>query len=614
MSSCIIGTCGHIDHGKTSIIKAINGFEGDTLREEKERGITIDLSFSNISRGDKNIAFIDVPGHEKLVKNMISGAFGFDSVMIVVSAAEGIKAQTVEHLEILKLLGVKDALLVISKKDLVSERELASKMVEIQAFIAKYNFNIQAVVPVSVYDEASIGKLKEKLFSLELTHKEEQNFFRLYIDRAFSLKGKGSIVTGTVLGKEITLNDTLIVCESNKTCKIKNMQVHGRDVDIADLSNRVALNLSSVDAKDLKKGFLLSKKGYLRGFRTIDIHFSSLGENNKLQHNKNYTVYIGSKRFEVKVTLFGSKKGLEEGLEEGFATLKASQNIFSVYGEKLIIREGNRTLAGATVLNPIADPLRKKQKRQLLNALEEKDFPKAYVILLEAHKKGLGLVSSAQRFSLSHEEALEKAKVLENCFVDEKELIIYPILSQKIIINTVRAIYEKNPYALLSIASLKLRLTWTSASFIEASLQTLLEEGFLIKVQNLYKSADIKEDLSEVLEKRILKRLQEEDIAPTAPYNIYDELDLDRKSGDAILRSLCSKKELVRLEHNLFIHAQSLNRIITGMKGIIKDEGYIHIKNFKEKYPLSRKYLIAYLDYLDKFSDINNENGKRYFI
>ena len=124
MSSYIIGTCGHIDHGKTSIIKAINGFEGDTLKEEKERGITIDLSFSNISQGDKNIAFIDVPGHEKLVKNMISGAFGFDSVMIVVSVAEGIKPQTVEHLEILKLLGVKDAVLVISKKDLVSEEVL----------------------------------------------------------------------------------------------------------------------------------------------------------------------------------------------------------------------------------------------------------------------------------------------------------------------------------------------------------------------------------------------------------------------------------------------------------------------------------------------------------
>jgi len=608
MSSYIIGTCGHIDHGKTSIIKAINGFEGDTLKEEKERGITIDLSFSNISQGDKNIAFIDVPGHEKLVKNMISGAFGFDSVMIVISAAEGIKPQTVEHLEILKLLGVKDAVLVISKKDLLSEEELNSKIVEIQAFVAKYQFNIQAIIPVSIYDEVSIENLKEKLFSLELKNREEENFFRLYIDRVFSIKGQGSIITGTVLGKEITKKDKLFICDINKACKIKNMQVHAQDVEVAKISNRVALNLTNVDAKALKRGFLLSKKGYLRGFKKIDISFNTLGEY-LLQHNKNYTIYIGSKHLEAKVTLFGSI----ESLDEGFATIKADKEIFSIYGEKLIIREGNKTIAGATILNPISDPLRKSQKLQLLNALEEKDFPSAYVILLEAHKKGLGLVSSAQRFALSHEEALQKAKLLENCFIDEKELIIYPLTTQKIIIDFIQAIYEKNSYALLSISSLKLRLPWASDSFIETSLQHLLNTGLLIKENNLYRSANTKEDLSTVLEERILKRLQDEDIAPTAPYNIYDNLDLDRKSGDNILKALCSKKEVVRVEHNLFIHALSLSKIIAEMKNIIKEDEYIDIKNFKERYPLSRKYLIAYLDYLDKFSEIKKEDGKRYF-
>lgn len=388
------------------------------------------------------------------------------------------------------------------------------------------------------------------------------------------------------------------------------MQVHGNDVKNAKISNRVALNLANIDAKVLKKGFLISEKGYLRGFKNIDISFRTLSENTTLQHNKNYTVYIGAKRFEAKVTLFDST----EGSEEGFATIKTDKDIFSVYGEKLIIRDGNRTIAGATVLNPIADPLRKKQKLQLLNALQERDFPSSYLILLEAHKKGLGLVSSAQRFALSHEEALHEAKALENCFVDEKALILYPIKTQKIIIDTVRAIYEKNPYALLSVSSLKLRLSWASERFIEASLQHLLEKNILTKENNLYKSTEIKEDLSSVLETRILERLKEESIAPTAPYNIYDDLDLDRKIGDAMLKSLCSKKEVLRVEHNLFIHAQSLSQIIVEMKSIIQEKGYIDIRNFKEKFPLSRKYLIAYLDYLDQFSEIKNEEGKRFFV
>ena len=157
-------------------------------------------------------------------------------------------------------------------------------------------------------------------------------------------------------------------------------------------------------------------------------------------------------------------------------------------------------------------------------------------------------------------------------------------------------------------------MPWASEHFIEASLQHLIEEKLLIKENNLYRSTTVKEDFSSVLEERILERLQKEDIAPTAPYNIYDDLDLDRKSGDNILKTLCSKKEVVRVEHNLFIHAQSLSKIIAEMKNIIKEDEYIDIKNFKERYPLSRKYLIAYLDYLDKFSEIKKENGKRFFM
>ena len=607
MSSYIIGTCGHIDHGKTSIIKAMNGFEGDTLKEEKERGITIDLSFSNISRGDRNIAFIDVPGHEKLVKNMISGAFGFDSVMIVVSAAEGIKPQTVEHLEILKLLGVRDAILIISKKDLVSREELHSKIDEIQAFVAKYAFNIQAVLPVSIYDNISIEALKEKLFSLALKNREEEHFFRLYIDRVFSMKGQGCVVTGTVLGKEITPQEKLLVCDINKTCKIKNMQVHSQNAEIAKISHRVALNLANVDAKALKKGFLLSKKGYLRGFRNIDIAFSTLGENRKLRHNKNYAIYIGAKRFEAKVTLFD----LTEGAEEGFATIKAEQDLFAVYGEKLIIRDANRTIAGATVLNPIADPLRKKQKLRLLEALEKQDFRSAYEVLLEAHRHGLGLVSSAQRFALSHEEALQQAKMLEDVFVDEKALVVYPLRTQGEIVETIRTIYEKNPYALLSEASLKLRLPWAGSAFIASAFQILTEEGLLKEEENLYSSTDVTEDLSTVLKTHILKRLEEEGFSPSAPNNIYDDLDVDRTYGDRILRSLCNRKRVIKLQHNLFIHTENLGKIVAEMRKIMQEEGYIDIRNFRERHALSRKYLVAYLEYLESFSDIVRERDKR---
>ncbi|MCK9490950.1 MAG: selenocysteine-specific translation elongation factor [Sulfurimonas sp.] len=608
MSNLIIGTCGHIDHGKTSLIKALNGFDGDSTKEEKKRGITIDLSFSNITKGEKNIAFIDVPGHERLVKNMIAGAFGFDCVLIVVSAFEGIKPQTIDHLEILKLLGVRDAVLVLSKKDLVSVDELEAKLKDIEEFVKSYEFDIKFSMGVSVFDEDSIIDLRDNLFKLEASSKEEENFFRYYVDRAFSLKGAGTVVTGSVLGKPIAVNEKLFICDLQKEIKVKNLQVHESDVEVAKISNRAAINISGLDAKSVQRGFIISKKGYLRGFKSIDISFSVIADK-ALHHNRNYSIYIGSKKLDAKILLFNS----EDSLQSGYANIKSDEEIFSIFGEKIIIRDGNVSVAGGVVLNPIHDPMKKQQKLLLLEALDKKDIAKAYEILTEVHKKGLGLISSAQRFALSHSDALKAAKELKNSFIDEKELVIYPLSTKDLIYKNIKNIYTKNQYALLSNSSIKLRLKWASEGFIEVVLDELEEEGFLIKDANLYRSNEIKEDFTSSLLNIVLERLEKESLAPTAPYNIYDDLDLDRKMGDDILKRLCAKKQVIRLQHNIFIHHRSLGMIVDAMKSIIKKDGYVDLANLKEKYDLSRKYLIAYLEYLDNFSDITRDANKRVF-
>jgi len=609
MTNFIIGTCGHIDHGKTSLIRALNGFEGDTTSEEKQRGITIDLSFSNMQKGHQNIAFIDVPGHEKLVKNMIAGAFGFDCVMIVISAAEGIKPQTVEHIEILNLLGVKNAVVVLTKKDLVDKASLEAKKEEISLFLKAYDFNILLFQCVSIYDELSIEELKSNLFKLNAQSKTQENFFRYYIDRVFSSKGAGTVVTGTVLGKPIQLNDKLFICDLKKEVKVKNLQVHNDNVLEANISNRAAINLQGVQTHELQRGMLLSQKGYLRGFNTLDIHFNAL-KNKTLKHNQTYTVFIGSKKIDAKILLFNTT----ESLETGFATLKSEEELFCIFGEKLILRQGNETIAGGVVLNPINDPLKKYNKLKLLEALKQNNIVHAYEILLESHKKGLGLISSAQRFALSHEEALNIALKLNNSFIDKKALVLYPLSSKTTLKEIIANIYKKNQYALLSVASLALRLKWASENLIESVLLDLAYENILVKEGNLYKNAHIKEDLSQALHDVVLNRLIQEDISPTAPYNIYDDLDIDRKMGDTILKSLCAKKQVIRLQHNLFIYANSLNKIVNEMTQIIKKEGYIDINNFKGNFQLSRKYLITYLDYLDNFSNIKKIENRRVFV
>ena len=609
MSNIIIGTAGHIDHGKTALIRALNGFEGDSTNEEKQRGITIDLSFSNLTRAERNIAFIDVPGHEKLIKNMIAGAFGFDYVMLVVSSKEGLMPQTIEHIEILSLLGIKNLILVITKKDLVDEKTLKEQEDKIVEFLNEFEFNIKFIKAVSIYDEKSIEDLKNTLFTISNSTKNEENFFRFYVDRVFSVKGSGTVVTGTVLGKKIELEEKVFIPHLQKETKIKNIQVHNQNAIEANISSRAALNLSSVDINSLQRGDIITKKGFLRGFDTIDISFKCL-KNKKLNHNQTYTLFIGAKKIDAKVLLFDSLTSLEDG----FATLKMDEKIFTVFGEKVILRSANDTICGGVILNPIYDPMNKNQKRDLLKNLYKKDFKNAFKILLEAHKRGLGVVSSTQRFALSHDESLEFANSLEDVFVDKKELVIYPIKTKDEIVEFIKNIYIKNSYALLSSSSINLRVPWASIEFINSALDDLVQNGFLVKEGQLYKNANIKEDITKELENIFLNRLKIEDITPTAPYNIYDDLDIDRKLGDDILKSLTAKKDVIRLQHNLFIHSQSLNKIIKSMREIIKQDGFIEIFNFKQRFDLSRKYLVCYLDYLDNFSDIKKVENRRVFL
>ncbi|MCV6608451.1 MAG: SelB C-terminal domain-containing protein, partial [Campylobacterales bacterium] len=509
------------------------------------------------------------------------------------------------HLEIISLLDVKDLIIVISKKDLISKEQLSELYDEIDTYLENFDFRYTKIA-VSIYLPESIDKLKEALFQLDLKSKPEENFFRYYVDRVFSPKGIGTVVTGTVLGKSIETGDKVFICELEKETKVKNIQVHNETKPEAFVSNRAALNLSNVDYKKIKKGFLICQKGFLRGFDSVDIYFESL-DLKKLIHNREYSVFIGSKKLNGKVLFYD----VDCDGKNGLAKIKLEEKIFSIYGEKIIIREENQTIAGGIILNPINDPMKKSQKKEFLQYLEKKDLKKAFEVLINVHKKGFGLVSSYQRFGKNHEDVLEIANSLENVFIDEKELVVYPSETENIIKETIIEIFKKNSYALLSPTSLSLRIKWASENLIENTLEILVKEKILKKESGLYSNLEIKEDLLDVLKNRVLQRLKDEGFTPTAPYNIYDDMYIDRKTGDGILKDLSKSKNVVRLQHNIFIEGENLSKVVDIMRGIIDEHGFIDIKLLKESLSISRKYLIAYLDYLDQFSDIKKEDNKR---
>ena len=267
-ANVIVGLCGHIDHGKTSFIKAINNYDGDSRSDEKQKGITIDISFSNITLGDKNISFIDTPGHEKLVKNMIKAAFGIDVLIMLIAIDDGIMPQTIEHINIAKLLGINRVIVFLSKCDLLNdENKISSLKAEIDRLFSKLEMELLSINKFSIYDLESIENAKKILFALE-GNKKSGLFFRFYCDRVFIKKGHGVVVTGTSLG-EISKGSKILICDNNKEATIKNMHTHNLEIANSFFNQRLALNLS-IDIDSIESGFLLSSKGILRGFDRID--------------------------------------------------------------------------------------------------------------------------------------------------------------------------------------------------------------------------------------------------------------------------------------------------------------------------------------------------------
>ncbi|PAF51951.1 selenocysteine-specific translation elongation factor [Helicobacter sp. 13S00477-4] len=615
----IVGLGGHIDHGKTSLVKALNGFDGDQRTEEKQRGITLDISFSNLSLPEtktnpsRNISFIDVPGHEKLIKNMIAGAFSIDVFLLIIDVREGIKPQSIEHLQIADILGIPLAICILSKIDLLPKPQIPPnlKIKITDTFSNLKNTKLHSINPFSIYDAQTHTQLKNILYSIPKPIKKTIPFFRYYIDRSFSLKGLGSIVTGSILSGSVDKNEQIYICDLDLEVGIKHINNHQESVEAGITGQRIALNLKNIQSQNLKRGFLLSKKGYIRGFDTIDVVIYPLIQTNL--HNTNVDFFIGAKKCSAKISLLQELTD-HQNKTQLLATLKTSEKIFSIFDENFILRDGKRTIAGGKILNPITDPMKKKQKCIYLNYLLKKDFKNAFLFCSSVHKHGFGLISSTQRFGLTHQDSLKIAYSLNEIFIDAKNLIIYHPKAFQKIQTDILSTFEKNKNALLSATSIQQKNKWASIDFIQNALQSLEQKDKINKHQNLWisKKNNIK-NISEYLTNIIYDNIHSQGFTPLAPYDLYQSLDIDAKSADKALKTLCSSKKIIRLQHNLFITQKNLSVFQQIMRSMIEEYGYIDIAILKQKFVFSRKYLIAYLDSLDSFDDISNTQGKRTF-
>lgn len=603
MNSLIIGTAGHIDHGKTALIKSLNGFEGDQNPNEKVRKITIDLSFSHLQNKNKNIAFIDVPGHENLVKTMISGAYAFDATLLVVASDDGIMPQTKEHLQILSILGVSRIVLCITKCDLTDTVRQKYVENEVRNFVKNFkNLTILKSFFISIKDLSGVSGLREFLFTIEPIKRVDSEILHYYIDRVFSLKGFGTIVTGSLISGILRKNEKIYNCDLDKSFIVKNLQIHDENVEIASSPNRVAINL---DAKisELEKGQIFSKKGFFRGFNECDCVF--YGE---IFHKQNVIFCVGSRQIAATALI------LSENENEKFITFKFEKEIFVKFNEHFVVLASSRVIGGGDILNPVTEPLKKSQKIALLCELKDKNFIKVFEILSSSHKHGFGLISSFQRFDMTHENALKIARNLKNAIIDENSLCIYDKSAVGDLKDFIKFIVSKNDRAVISAQSLALKISWASPFLCDLTLNELIKDKILQKNGNLFIKfgADFYE-ITQSMENKIFEILSCGGIAPIAPYNIYDELEIDRTCGDNAMKKLTKAGKIVRITHNVFLTDQNLQKLIKKMRSIIASRGFVNVSVLKDELGISRKFLIAYLEYLDFFDDIKKDGNNRIF-
>lgn len=498
MRNIIIGTAGHIDHGKTTVVKGLTGKDTGTLPEEKARGMTIDLGFTffTLSNGRK-VGIVDVPGHEKFIKNMAAGVTGIDLILFVIACDDGIKPQTLEHADIIKILGVKKGLILLTKRDLADEERAAQLKEDVRELFKNSYLENSKILEISTKDAQSFEKLKEVLEKeiLEIEeNRDEIKDFRLDIDKVFSIKGFGTVVTGTSKNSKISIGDTVMIYPQQKEVKIKGIENHGNKVETLEAGNRCALNIN-MDSKEIKRGNIISKKNSLIISNRLDCVFTLLKRSSNFKNNQRVRINIGTEELIGRVKIFledeilsGDKKYVQIELEK--------ESAFSV-GDIGIVRSFSpvETIGGIEIINIPKERVKRKDLKYLerLEILSSKNkYKKIESIVLNnenifTDKESISLLLGEKISEKEIENSQNIEKISDNIYVNTERL---ENLKNKIL-EYIEQYHEKYPL---------------SVGIKRSELKNRFFENFSIKVYNIALEYFIEKNIIEVSGEYISKK------------------------------------------------------------------------------------------------------------
>ncbi|HEY2462224.1 MAG TPA: selenocysteine-specific translation elongation factor [Candidatus Acidoferrum sp.] len=414
--SIIVGTAGHVDHGKSALVEALTGTHPDRLAEEKRRGITIDLGFAFLEHGGVRFGFVDVPGHERFVSNMLAGAAGLDVMLLVIAADESIKPQTREHFDICRLLGVQRGAVALAKSDLVDVDTVELVRMEVEEYLRGSFLEQAPIVPVSAKAGTGLSELKAALLRAagQVTGKDASRYLRLPIDRAFAIKGFGAVVTGTLVSGAVSAGDEVELFPRGERLRVRGVQSGGHSVERAVAGQRTAVNLAGIEHTALKRGMALAAPGKFRATKRIDARLELLSSAAKLKHRSRVHFHIGTAETIAEVLLYGQGE-LAPG-QNRLAQFRLQDEVLALPGDRFIVRQFSPviTIGGGVVLDPLARRILLKDtgRQAFLETLERGDHAEILAAMTERAPMGLAFVDIAARTGWRDEEIRTVAKAL----------------------------------------------------------------------------------------------------------------------------------------------------------------------------------------------------------
>lgn len=620
MKNIIIGTAGHIDHGKTTLIKALTGRNTDRWEEEQRRGITIDLGFTwfDLPGGDR-AGIIDVPGHEKFINNMVAGVVGMDLVLLVIAADEGIMPQTREHVDILHLLGIEKSIIVLNKCDMVEEDWLELVEEEVREELEGTFLEHAPVVKTSAVTGQGLDELIgliEQMTGDEMVAKDTQTIPRLPIDRVFSLSGFGTIITGTLVSGTIRREDTLEMYPIGKECKIRSIQVHGEDKDVCYAGQRVAINLSNVKKKEIQRGCVLASPNSMKNTDLLDVRLDMLDTSLRvLTNHTRLHFYTGTSEILCRAVLL-DKEEIGPG-ESGYVQLRLEEEIAVRRGDKFVVRfySPMETIGGGVVLEPNPGVKRRFREETIEELKRKESGSSADIIELHVKEHGSAMITLAELAritAMSMEEVEKDVQELESSgqvkvFAMKKDTYVWHTDSERAalgnLLDSLKKYEAEHPYR-YGMKKAEVQMTHFKGlkpNVFDKVVETYESSGQVKRVDEFLCTVDYevrKDETYHAVSKKLL------DTFKMAKYDFakYSEIDFGKVPEDVsddILNILLEENQIVKVTEDMYTLVSYINEAERIIREKLKEDPVITIAQVRDIFATSRKSAKPILEYMD---------------